>query len=119
MAQVDITVNGRTYAIACNPGEEERLRRLAKHVDEKVGEILKSAGQPGEPRLLLMAALLIADEYFDSAALLEQRAQEISELAKARDDALARADASEREGAAAVEAAAAHVEEVAARMAGA
>lgn len=119
MAQVDITVNGRTYAIACNPGEEERLRRLAKHVDEKVGEILKSAGQPGEPRLLLMAALLVADEYFDTGALLEQRAQEIAELTKARDETFARASAFEREGAAAVEEAAMRVGEVAVRMAGA
>lgn len=119
MAQVEITVGGRSYAIACNAGEEERLRRLAEHVDGKVREILKSAGQPGEPRLLLMAALLVADEYFDSQALLEKRAQEIETLAAARDEALARAAESERAAADVVDTAAGRVGEVAARMAGA
>jgi cell division protein ZapA len=119
MAQVEITVNGRAYAIACNAGEEERLRRLAEHVDSKVRDILKTAGQPGEPRLLLMAALLVADEYFDSQTIVEKRAQEIADLAKARDDALARAADSDRAAANAVEMAASRVGEVAARVAGA
>jgi cell division protein ZapA len=119
MAQVEITVNGRSYAIACNAGEEERLQRLAEYVDTKVREILKTAGQPGEPRLLLMAALMVADEYFDSTALLEKRSQEIEGLSVARDEALARAAQSEREAAGAVEDAANRVEEVAARVAGA
>ncbi|HEY3777036.1 MAG TPA: cell division protein ZapA [Rhizomicrobium sp.] len=119
MAQVDVTINGRAYAIACNAGEEERLRRLAEHVDAKVREILKTAGQPGEPRLLLMAALLVADEYFDSKTLLERRVQEIGDLTKARDDALARAADSARAAATAVETAANRVGEVAARVAGA
>ncbi|MGH6888219.1 MAG: cell division protein ZapA [Rhizomicrobium sp.] len=119
MAQVDITVNGRAYAIACNAGEEERLRGLAECVDAKVREILKSAGQPGEPRLLLMAALLVADEYFDSKARLEKQAREIEHLARARDEALARAAESARAAAAIVDAAAGRIGEVAARVAGA
>ena len=116
MPQANVTINGRSYAIACNPGEEEQLQKLAAHVDSKVRDILKSAGQPGEPRLLLMAALLIADEYFDARTKLEGSAHEIAELARARDEALARAAESERTAAATVDSAAGRVGEVAARV---
>ena len=74
MPLVNVTVNDRTYTIACDEGEEEHLRELAAHVDSKVKELIESVGQAGEQRLLLMAALVIADSQFESLALLEKRA---------------------------------------------
>jgi cell division protein ZapA len=64
-------VNGRAYTIACDDGEEEHLKALAGHVDAKAREVLASVGQVGETRMLLMAALLIADEHHDMLAKLE------------------------------------------------
>ena len=61
-------VNGRAYTIACDEGEEDHLRGLAAHVDVKAREVLSSVGQVGDARLLLMAALLIADERHDAIA---------------------------------------------------
>ena len=81
MPLVNVMVNERSYAIACDEGQEEHLRELAAHVDAKARDLLKIAGQPGEQRLLLMAALLIADEYFDAQAELEKRAGEETALA--------------------------------------
>ena len=63
MPLVNVMVNGRAYTIACDDGEEEHLRELAAIVDAKVREVLGSVGQVGDTRLLLMAALLIADEH--------------------------------------------------------
>ena len=62
MAQVDITINGRTYAVACGDGEEEHLLELGRLVDERVGELSSAVGQVGDSKLLLMASLLIADQ---------------------------------------------------------
>ncbi len=62
MAQVQVTVNGRNYSIACDDGEEEHLAGLAEYVDGRVSELASSLGQIGEGRLLLMASLLIADD---------------------------------------------------------
>ena len=62
MPLVNVMVNGRAYTIACDEGEEEHLRQLAATVDAKAREVLGSVGQVGDTRLLLMAALLIADE---------------------------------------------------------
>jgi cell division protein ZapA len=66
MGQVSVPVNGRSYAITCEDGQETRIRRLAQYVDAKVAEFVGSVGQVGEGRLLLLAALVIADELSDA-----------------------------------------------------
>ena len=65
MAQVDVSVNGQSYRIACEDGQEDRLVDLAAMVDEKIAELVNQIGQVGSNRLLVMAALVIADELVD------------------------------------------------------
>ena len=65
MAQVDVSVNGQSYRIACEDGQEDRLVDLAAIVDEKVIGLVNQIGQVGSNRLLVMAALIIADELVD------------------------------------------------------
>lgn len=65
MAQVDVSVNGQSYRIACEDGQEDRLVDLAAMVDEKVLGLVNQIGQVGSNRLLVMAALVIADELVD------------------------------------------------------
>ncbi len=78
MAQVDITINGRNYKVACDDGQEDHLGKLGVYVDERVKELTNAVGQIGDSRLLVMASLLIADELADA----QRRAQEVeSEIA--------------------------------------
>ena len=65
MAQVNVTVNQQSFRIACEDGQEDRLSDLAKIVDDKVSELVGQVGQVGPNRLLVMAALVIADELVD------------------------------------------------------
>jgi cell division protein ZapA len=118
MPLVNVMVNGRAYTIACDEGEEEHLRELATHVDEKVRELLSSVGQVGEPRLLLMAALLIADEHHDATQRLAARTREVAELRAAQADA-AQAAGGEDASASLFDAAAQRLEDIAARLAAA
>ena len=67
MPLVNVMVNGRAYTIACDDGEEAHLKELAAHVDIKAREVLSAVGQVGDTRMLLMAALLIADENHELA----------------------------------------------------
>src|ERR1700685_948016 len=92
MPLVNVMVNSRAYTIACDDGEEEHLRELATHVDAKVKELLTSVGQVGESRLLLMAALLIADEHTQAAAQLHLRNQELDGLRGTHDDVSGKLD---------------------------
>jgi len=62
MAKVSLTVNGRSYDVACDAGQEDHVRTLGREIDKRVGQFAESLGQVGDTRLLLMAALLISDE---------------------------------------------------------
>jgi cell division protein ZapA len=70
MAQVSLTVNGRSFAVTCEDGQEARIRRLGQYIDTKIAEFVRSVGQVGEARLLLLAALVIADELADAEEAL-------------------------------------------------
>ncbi len=66
MGQVSLTINGRPFAVTCDDGQEARIRRLGEYVDAKVADFVRSVGHVGEGRLLLLAALVIADELADA-----------------------------------------------------
>jgi cell division protein ZapA len=68
MADVELAIGGRTYAIACRDGGEDHLRTLAAHVDAKAHEAAAAVGGMNEARQLLFAALLIADELTEAKA---------------------------------------------------
>ncbi len=66
MAKADITLRGRSFSIACAPGQEMRVQRLGEQLDDRVTQIAGAVGDIGEERLLLIAALALLDE-LDSA----------------------------------------------------
>lgn len=72
MSQVVVTVNGRAFPLNCADGEEPRIRRLAQYVDGKITEFVRTHGQIGEARLILLAALVIADELSDTNDIVQQ-----------------------------------------------
>ncbi len=72
MGEIVVTVNGRAFPLNCADGEEPRIRRLAQYVDGKIGDFVKLHGQIGEARLILLAALVIADELSDTSDLVQQ-----------------------------------------------
>ena len=72
MGQVAITIKGSNYQIACDEGQEERLIRLGAYVDERTTELVKSVGDVGDMRLMVMASLLVTDKLFDAIAEIEK-----------------------------------------------
>ena len=67
MADVDISIAGRQYRIACRDGEEDNLRRAAAMVDAKSREALAGLGSLSEARQFLFASLLLADQIVEGA----------------------------------------------------
>lgn len=66
MSQVEITINGRQYRVACEDGQETHLTNLANYFDDKMMSLVKQVGQIGDTSLMVMAGLLIADELSDA-----------------------------------------------------
>ncbi|MDF1721171.1 MAG: cell division protein ZapA [Minwuia sp.] len=62
MATVTVSVGGQSHTIGCGPGEEARVAELAEYVDSRAVELAAGAAQPTYNRLLLMTALMIADD---------------------------------------------------------
>lgn len=67
MAQVSVKINGYTYMVGCEDGQESHLAAMAEQVDNRISSIKALGGQSGEARLLVLAALLMADELHDMA----------------------------------------------------
>jgi len=73
MPQVSINIANRIYELACGEGEEPRVHELASYVDEKINELRRQL-PPGtvEVKLLVFAALMLADESREARGLAKQ-----------------------------------------------
>ena len=65
MAEVNLTIAGRSYQVGCRPGEEDNLVAAARMVDAKSREALAGLGTLSESRQLLFASLLLADQLLE------------------------------------------------------
>lgn len=68
MADVELSIGGRAYKLACRDGEEAELRAAASLLDSRVTALMQAHGAIAEPRLLLMAALIVAGELLERKA---------------------------------------------------
>lgn len=80
MPLINVLLNGRSYTIACDEGEQDHVRELGQFLDKRVRELASSAGQVGDARLLLMVGLMVADDLAESNGRLEEREREIAAL---------------------------------------
>ena len=99
MAEVELTIAGRPYKVACRNGEEDTLLQAGALVDAKSREALSGLGTLSESRQLLFAALLLADQIIDGRefelpkgpdAELVERTQRLAERLESLADALER-----------------------------
>lgn len=68
MGQVTVRIGGYTHPVSCHDGQEEHLMRMAAEVDRRVQALRAMGIQFGETRMLLLAALQLADETADLTA---------------------------------------------------
>jgi cell division protein ZapA len=83
MSQVNVTIAGRTFRMACGDGEEAHLEGLAVQVDQKIAELRLSFGEIGDQRLTVMAAIMIADELAESRRKIAALEASLTELREA------------------------------------
>ena len=100
MAEVELTIAGRPYRVACRNGEEENLRAAGALVDAKSREAISGLGTLSESRQLLFAALLLADQLVDGRQVdipsgpdpaLVDRTEKLAERLESLADALEQA----------------------------
>lgn len=71
MAQVTLRINGYGYTLGCTDGEEQHLEAMAAELSNRIDGVRAAAGPSGEARMLVMAALMMADDIFELRRRLE------------------------------------------------
>jgi cell division protein ZapA len=84
MPQVTVTINSRQYRMACEDGQEEQLLRLCNDMNRRIDELSGKFGEIGDTRLILMAALSVADELADTNERVRRLEQELATLRNTR-----------------------------------
>ncbi|MEK7245019.1 MAG: cell division protein ZapA [Pseudomonadota bacterium] len=94
MAQISVRIDGRSYPIVCDDGQEAHLAMLALFIDKRIEQLAAAVGRGDDARLLVMASLMVADELMDARAELKSARAGASEspaqAAAAAEDAVAR-----------------------------
>ena len=84
MAQVNTTINGRQFRLACEDGQEAHLQMLAQDLDSRIEELRGKFGEIGDTRITVMAALTVADELAEARRKIRRMEEELTALQDAR-----------------------------------
>ncbi len=80
MANVSIKFNGKEFLLSCDDGQEEHLEELLIQINQKFNNLKNDLGNLGENKLLLITAVKIMDEYFETKKKVEQKKDELMNL---------------------------------------
>ena len=80
MANVSIKFNGKEFLLSCEDGQEEHLEELLIQINQKFNYLKNDLGNLGENKLLLITAVKVMDEYFETKKKVEQKKEELKNL---------------------------------------
>ena len=80
MANVKIKFNGKEFLLSCEDGQEEHLEELLIQINKKFNNLKNDLGNLGENKLLLITAVKVMDEYYETKKKVEQKKEEIKNL---------------------------------------
>lgn len=82
MANVNIKFNGKDYLLSCDDGQEENLKELAGHLNNKFDELKSNLGNIGENKLLLISSIKVIDEYYALVKKIDSKKKEFNNLSE-------------------------------------
>lgn len=118
MSQVNVTISGRSYRMACDDGEEDHLAGLAERLNRSIDQLRARFGEIGDQRLTVMAAITLADQHAEAERRALEAESELAGTQEAQREEAARRVAAEEEMAEAIMALAERIEALADRVAG-
>ena len=80
MANVSIKFNNKEFLLSCEDGQEEHLEELLIHINQKFNDLKNNLGNLGENKLLLITAVKIMDEYYETKKKVDQKKNELKDL---------------------------------------
>ena len=80
MANVSIKFNGKEFLLSCEDGQEEHLEELLIQINKKFNDLKNDLGNLGENKLLLITAVKVMDEYYETKKKVDQKKEELKNL---------------------------------------
>ena len=80
MANVSIKFNGKEFLLSCEDGQEEHLEELLIQINQKFNNLKNDLGNLGENKLLLITAVKVMDEYYETKKKIDQKKNELKDL---------------------------------------
>tara|TARA_Y100000022_G_C13161647_1_gene334261 strand:+ start:25 stop:468 length:444 start_codon:yes stop_codon:yes gene_type:complete len=80
MANVSIKFNGKEFLLSCEDGQEEHLEELLIQINQKFNNLKNDLGHLGENKLLLITAVKVMDEYYETKKKVDQKKDELKKL---------------------------------------
>ncbi len=80
MANVSIKFNNKEFLLSCEDGQEDHLEELLIQINQKFNDLKNNLGNLGENKLLLITAVKIMDEYYDTKKKVDQKKSELKDL---------------------------------------
>ena len=117
MGQVTISLNGKSYRLECDDGEETHLTALAEQIGRQIELLKERVGQVGDDRLLLMAGLVLADELHASRRQLEELDSKLTAIMEDRASTDQLVESAQAQLASQIEAAAERIQDLTDRLA--
>ena len=82
MANVNIKFNGKEFLLSCEDGQEEHLEELLIQINQKFNNLKNDLGNIGENKLLLITAVKVMDEYFETKKKVDAKKRRIKRILK-------------------------------------
>ena len=82
MANVSIKFNNKEFLLSCEDGQEEHLEELLIQINQKFNSLKNDLGNLGENKLLLITAVKVMDEYYETKKKVDQKKEELNDLSK-------------------------------------
>lgn len=118
MPQINVTINGRSFRMACDDGEEDRLIGLASRFDGWISELRGAFGEIGDQRLMVMAGIMATDQLSELEKKVSSLEAELAGEREKRQLDLIGVEKTDESLAEALEAAAVKIEELAQGLGG-
>tara|TARA_Y100000816_G_scaffold239729_1_gene186125 strand:- start:199 stop:642 length:444 start_codon:yes stop_codon:yes gene_type:complete len=80
MANVSIKFNGKDFILSCEDGQEDHLEDLLIQINQKFNNLKNDLGNLGENKLLLITAVKVMDEYYETKKKVDQKKDELKIL---------------------------------------
>ncbi len=83
MTELEISIGGRIFSVACDNEEQDKVKEAASLINEEADAIQSQLGRLPESKMLLLSALMVADRLVDvesESKVFKEKSEDLLDL---------------------------------------